>query len=108
MLWQRVCVSLMWWVVVPLKVVWTGMGARYTWQLVTEAPDCMPSNLHLAFVISWHSMCCLWLFFYCRLGVMALLLEHRLRRTERTLRDITDGDMERRWGDVGTQQGYTA
>mmetsp|Transcript_44717 Transcript_44717/g.113775 ORF Transcript_44717/g.113775 Transcript_44717/m.113775 type:complete len:280 (-) Transcript_44717:103-942(-) len=104
----RVLVSLTWWVIVPLILMWTAMGTKFTWQVLTQKPDCMPSPLHLLFVILWQLVCYAWLLFYCGLGAMAWFLERRLRRTEQDFRDLADPEMEQRWGDMSTLEGYTA
>merc|ERR1719277_162779 len=104
----RAFVSLTWRVVIPIFAVCTLMSTRYTWQVVTEAPQCMPTSVHLAATLLWQLVSYLWLFLYCGLGTMAWLMEHKIRRAERDLRDIADSDMEQRWGDVSNLEGYTA
>jgi len=104
----RIMVNLTWSVSVPLMVIWSVSGTIFTWRVITEAPKCMPSGLHFVFVTLWQVMCYAWVAIYCSLGALAWLLEHRLRQTERDLRAIADDDTERRWGIVGSLQGYTS
>jgi len=104
----RLMVNLTWWVSVPLMVMWSVSGTIFTWRVITEAPNCMPSGLHFVFLILWQVMCYAWIAIYCSLGTMALLVERRLQQTERDLREIADDDVEQRWGPVSELQGYAS
>jgi len=104
----RLMVQLTWWVLAPLVVLWTAWGTHCTWRVSTLAPQCMPSGLHFLFVLLWQLMCYVWIVSYCGLGALAWFLERRLQKAEGDLRELNDEDTERRWGDVGSLQGYAS
>lgn len=104
----RAVVSFTWWVGAPLMVLWSCAGTVFTWRVVVQAPECMPSALHSLFLLLWQVMCYAWVAIYCGLGFLAWALERHLQRTERDLREITDEDVEQRWGSVSTLEGYNA
>jgi len=100
--------SLIWFGFVPLFTMWSGLGSIWTWRVLTEAPNCMPSGMHLVFLLVWQVLSYAWIFVYSGLGAVACLLERRLQRAESDLRDLEDPDVVRRWGHVGQLDGYTS
>jgi len=100
--------SLVWLVLVPLFAMWTALGSLWTWELLSESPQCMPSGMHLASLLVCQVLSYAWIFVYSGLGALACSLERRLRRAETDLQDLQDADVMQRWGDVGRLDGYTS
>lgn len=100
--------SFMWLCIIPLFAVWSVLGSVWTYEVLSESPQCMPSGMHLAFLLIWQVLSYAWIFVYSGLGAVGCMLERRLRRAEADLRDIEDPDLVRRWGNVGRLDGYTA
>lgn len=98
--------STMWFVVIPLFVVWSILGAAWTYEVFTSAPECLPSMLHTWFLVIWQVMSNAWILLYSGLGIVAWVLEFRLRRAENNLRQIEDAEVLERWGRVSVLDGY--
>jgi hypothetical protein len=104
----RVMFSLTWLVIVPLSTVWTVVGSRWIYEVLTQSPQCLPDGMHLWFFGIWQIVSYAWILIYCGLGGLAMLLERRLRKAEVDLRSIEDADVVSRWGNVGSLDGYTS
>jgi len=100
--------SFMWLIIVPVFAMWSVLGSVWTWQLLSESPQCMPSGMHLAFLLIWQALSYAWIFVYSGLGAMACSLERRVRRVEADLHDLEDADTVQRWGHAGRLEGYTS
>lgn len=105
---MKLMFSATWLVLVPLFTAWSALGTVWAWDVVTRAPDCVPSNMHLAFLVVWQVVSWAWIIFYAGMGAMSLLAERRVRRAEQDLRDLEDPDVVARWGHIGTLEGYTS
>lgn len=105
---MKLIFSATWLVLVPLFTAWSALGTVWAWDVVTRAPDCVPSSMHLAFLVVWQVVSWAWIIFYVGMGAMSSLAERRVRRAEQDLRDLEDPDVVARWGHIGTLDGYTS
>jgi len=105
---MRMVSAISWWLIAPLFVVWSALGASWTWQVVAQAPELMPSSLHVIFLMLWLCMSMLWVMQLMGMAMWTVLLEHRLRRAQGDLAEIEDDDVRERWGEVGRLDEYTA
>jgi len=67
---------------------------------------CVPTTTHLWFSGLWLALCYVWIIIHCALGVVAWILERRVRRAETDLREIEDPDVVSRWGQVSQLSGF--
>jgi len=104
---SRILVSFSW-LAVPLVGVWSLLGSAWAWDMVTSSPDCMPSELHVAFLVIWQALCYAWLATNFVVGKTAWTIERRVRQVERDIREIEDDDSRRRWGRMGDLEGYSS
>jgi len=104
---SRVLVSFSW-LALPLVATWSVLGSIWAWDMVKSAPSCMPSELHLVFLVFWQVLCYAWLATNMFVGKVAWTLESRVRQAEHNIREIEDDDSLRRWGRVGELEGYAA
>lgn len=105
----KTLVTMTWWVVAPAFACWSLLGASWSYQVLSQAPQCMPSSMHVIFLAIWQGLSVLWVVQYVGMGVSAFLYERELRRAEVDLREIEDEDSQRRWGAVGdSREGLTA
>jgi len=104
----RVLAAFTWLVALPFFVLWTVLGTFWLYTVVQESPQCVPSSTHLWFSGFWLALCYVWIFVHCALGIVAGLLERRVRRAENDLREMTDSDTTSRWGQVSEISNYTA
>jgi len=100
--------SCTWLILVPLFVAWSVVGTMWGWEVQTTAPHCVPSSMHLFFLVVWQLVSFSWVIFYLGMGFMSCRAERRVRRAEQDLRDLEDPDLVQRWGHVGTLEGYSA
>lgn len=105
---SRVLSALFWCSVAPLFSAWSVLGAVWSWQVMTQAPEFMPSSMHIAFLVLWLGMSMLWVLQIVGTAVWTVLLECRMRQAGRDLREIEDEDVRERWGEVGRLDDYTA
>lgn len=68
----------------------------------------MPAVTQLYFSGFWLLLCYVWLAIHLGVGIVALVLERRVRRAEGDLRAIEDDDTLQRWGQVSTLTGCPA
>jgi len=92
----------------PFFVLWTLLGTKWLWSVALYTPECVPTNLHLWFAVFWLVLCYIWIFIHAALGIVAWLLEQRLRRAEGDLRELESDDVLSRWGQVSRLQDYTS
>lgn len=104
----RLMFSLTWLVIVPLSTVWTVIGSRWIYEVLTRSPQCLPDGMHLWLFGIWQAVSYAWILIYCGLGGLAMLLERRLRKAEGDLRSLEDADVVSRWGRVGSLEGYAS
>lgn len=102
----RMLASFTWMGALPFFILWTFIGTRWLWETVRKTPTCMPTETHLWFSIFWLALCYVWILIHIALGVVACLLERRVRVAEGHLRQIQDDDVISRWGQVSNLQGY--
>jgi len=102
----RMLAKLTWAVGLPFFVLSTILGTRWLYGVAVHTPQCVPTDMHLWFAIFWLALCYIWIFSHVALGVVAWLLERRLRRTEGDLRELEDDDTRSRWGEVSRLQDY--
>lgn len=102
----RLLVSFTWFVALPFFTIWTVVGTHWLVGIMRTTPSCVPTHSHLGFTILWLVLSYVWILIHAALGVMAWLLEYRLRRAEVDLRGIQDADMVSRWGEVSVLPGY--
>mmetsp|Transcript_110476 Transcript_110476/g.236070 ORF Transcript_110476/g.236070 Transcript_110476/m.236070 type:complete len:290 (+) Transcript_110476:152-1021(+) len=106
----RLLSSLTWLVIVPFFALWSLIGTSWIWDVRRYSPQCLPSGVHLWFLIIWQVLSYLWILIHCGLGVAAWLLERRLRNAEGDLQQIEalDSDVQSRWGQVSRLSDYTS
>lgn len=102
----RILAQLTWTLGLPFFVLCTLLGTRWLWGVAMHTPQCVPTDMHLWFAIFWLALCYIWIFSHVALGVVAWLLERRLRHTEGELREIENDDTRSRWGEVSRLQDY--
>lgn len=104
----QMLLSFTWLVVVPLFTLWSFYGTLWTYEVLSKAPDCMPSVMHTWFLVIWQAMSYAWVIIYGGLGAVAWVLELRLRKAEGDLRQLEDSEMVSRWGRIGDLESYAA
>lgn len=101
----RSMVSATWWLLAPAFVIWSAVGASWSYEVLVHVPQCMPSSMHLVFLGIWQILSFLWVVQYVGMGVSAWCYERELRRAEVDMREIRDEDSEVRWGSLSTSLG---
>uniref|UniRef100_A0A6U9ARD8 RING-type domain-containing protein n=1 Tax=Zooxanthella nutricula TaxID=1333877 RepID=A0A6U9ARD8_9DINO len=96
----RFMAAFIWAVALPFFTFWTLLGTAWFWRVASETPQCMPSETHFWFSAFWLFLCYAWIVIHSALGVVAWVLERRVRRAEGDLRSLEDDDVLRRWGEV--------
>lgn len=102
----RILASFIWLVALPFFILWTLIGTKWLWETVRETPNCVPTDTHLWFSIFWLALCYIWILIHVALGVVAWVLERRVRKAELDLVQIEDADVISRWGHVSSLQDY--
>lgn len=102
----RILASLTWLLTLPFFTLWTFLGTSWLWTVVNETPECVPTATHLWFSAFWLALCYLWVGIHVALGLVAWVLERRVRRAETDLAQIEDADTRSRWGDVSRLSGF--
>jgi hypothetical protein len=95
-----------WLIALPFFMLWTFIGTSWLWQVTRDTPQCVPTTTHLWFSGLWLALCYVWIIIHVALGVVAWVLERRVRRAEVDLREIADADTISRWGQVSQLSGY--
>lgn len=101
----RVLAAFTWLGALPFFILWTLIGTKWLWETIRETPACVPTLTHLWFSIFWLALCYIWILIHIALGVVAWLLEHRVRKAELDLSQIEDADVISRWGNVSSLSG---
>jgi len=96
-----------WGAALPFFVFLTILGTAWLWQVTRDTPQCVPSQTHLWFWGFWLLLCYFCIVIHAVLGVVAFVLERRVRRAEGDLREIEDDDVRQRWGQVSHSAGYS-
>lgn len=104
---SRYAVKATWFVLVPLFSLWTIIGTAWLLDVRNNTPTCLPSGSHLWFLVVWQVLSYAWMLIHGTLGLMAWLLELRVRKAESDLRQIEDAELLSRWGHVSQLTGYT-
>jgi len=97
-----------WAVALPFFVAWTLLGSAWIWDVTQHTPGCVPNTEQLYFAAFWLLLCYAWILIHCGVGGVAWVLERRVRRAERDLREVEDEDVRSRWGEVSQLSGYRA
>jgi len=97
---SRLMLRVMWLVIVPLFAGWSAVGSVWIYEVLDRTPNCMPDGMHFWFLGLWQALSYTWILIHCGLGVMAWLMERRLRMAEVDLRSIEDADVLSRWGQI--------
>lgn len=103
----RLMLTFTWAAALPFFACLTVLGTAWLWQVIQETPQCVPSATHLWFSGFWLLLCYLWIIIHAVLGVVAFVLERRVRAAEGDLREIEDDDVRQRWGQVSHIAGYS-
>lgn len=103
----RAMLTFTWVAALPFFAFLTVLGTAWLWEVVRDTPQCVPSSTHLWFSGFWLVLCYLWITIHAVLGVVAFVLERRVRRAEGDLREIEDDDVRQRWGQVSNLSGYS-
>jgi hypothetical protein len=104
----RILMGCIWLVVLPFFSFWTMLGTFWLYQVINETPDCTPSVTHLWFNGFWLVLSYLWICVHAAVGIVACILERRVRRAEADLGAVADAETVSRWGNVSQLQSYTA
>jgi len=102
----RFLASFTWLLTLPFFTLWTLLGTSWLWTTVKETPQCVPTATHLWFSAFWLALCYIWVGIHVGLGIVAGLLERRVRRAEADFAEIEDGDVRSRWGNVSQISGF--
>lgn len=103
--WSVMCFT--WTIALPFYAVWTFLGSSWLWTVRAQTPQCLPPGQSWWFILLWLGVSYLWVLIHGLLCVMAFVLEFRVRRTERRLRQIQDADVTSRWGNVSQLSSYS-
>lgn len=103
---SRVLASFTWLLALPFFIVWTMIGTFWMWDVMKTSPQCMPTDTHLFFSGLWLVVSYVWILIHVSLGVVAWILERRVRQAEGDLLQIADAETLSRWGQVGQLSGY--
>jgi len=104
----RALAQFTWAMALPFFVCWTLLGTSWLVKVARHTPQCVPTDMHLWFAVFWLALCYIWIVIHAALGVVAWLLERRLRRAEGDLRELESDDVLARWGQVSRLQDYTS
>lgn len=104
----RLIVSLTWLLMLPLFTVWTGLGTFWLIDSKRHSAQCLPMGMLLCFVATWQVLTYAWIVVHVGIGVVAMVMERRLRNAEFNLRSVEDADTIVRWGQVSSLSSYTA
>lgn len=102
----RLLASMTWLLTLPFFTLWTLLGTSWLWTVVHETPQCVPTATHLWFSAFWLGLCYIWVGIHAALGIVAWVLECRVRRAETDLAQIEDTDVRSRWGNVSQLSGF--
>lgn len=102
--WSIMCFT--WTIALPFYAAWTLLGTSWLWAVRTQTPQCLPAGQSWWFVFLWLGVSYLWVLIHGFLCAMACVLELRVRKAEGHLRQIQDGDVTSRWGDVSRLSSY--
>lgn len=104
----RALAQFTWALALPFFVCWTLLGTRWLVSVARHTPQCVPTDMHMWFAVFWLALCYIWIIIHAALGIVAWLLERRLRRAEGDLREMESDDVLSRWGQVSRLQDYTS
>lgn len=104
----RILVKLTWLLILPLFAVWTVIGSIWFYDILQHSPGCLPMGAHAWFIGFWQALSYIWIVVHLVFGVVAGLLERRLRIAEGNMREVEDEDTLRRWGSMTNYSGYAA
>jgi len=100
--------TLTWSVAMPFYAAWTILGTSWLWTLSQQTPHCLPPGQCWWFIYIWLGVSYFWVLVHVFLSGMACVLERRVRKAERHLSEIQDGDVTSRWGNVSQLPSYSA
>lgn len=104
--WSIMCFT--WTLAMPFYGAWTIVGTSWLWTVRQQTPHCLPPGQCWWFIFLWLGVSYLWVLIHLFLSCMACVLELRVRKAEQRLREVADGDVTSRWGNVGQLPGYSA
>jgi hypothetical protein len=90
---------LTWFVVMPCFTIWTLTGSKWTWEVWTNTPQCLPAQ-YFWFSVLWQLLSYFWIAAHAKIGFTALCREWTIRSAESDLRAMEDPDTLERWGNV--------
>lgn len=96
-----------WTIALPFYAAWTVLGTSWLWTVRVQTPLCLPPGQCWWFMFLWLGMSYVWVGIHGFLSVMACVLEFRVRKAEWRLRQIQDGDVISRWGNVSQLPSYS-
>jgi len=102
----RLLASFTWLLALPFFALWTFIGTKWLYDVVQNTPQCMPSEVQMWFSGFWLALCYVWIVIHVALGVVAFILERRVRRAEGNIMAVTDSDTLARWGQIGRLAGF--
>lgn len=100
--------SFTWAIAMPFYAAWSILGTSWLWTIRQQTPNCLPPGQCWWFIYLWMSVSYLWVVVHILLSIMACVLERRVRKAEQRLREIENGDVTSRWGNVSQLPGYSA
>lgn len=104
----KTLMSITWLVIVPAFTFWSAVGTKWIWDVRRFTPECLPSTGHLWFLVVWQVLSYMWILIHGGLGVVAWILERRIRRAEGDLRQLEDPELLARWGQVSRLSGISS
>lgn len=105
---SRALLLFSWLLGLPFFTLWTLMGTVIVADVSLHGSECLPAGTTPWFLVFWQVLSYVWICVHVFLGVVAVLLERRLRRMENDLRQIEDPDVLARWGQVSRVSGFGA
>merc|ERR550514_1456235 len=71
-------------------------------------PECLPMGAHPWFIGFWMALSYLWILVHVIFGIIAWVLERRIRNAEGDIRAIENDDSIARWGRMSSIPGYAS
>jgi len=104
----RLLIRATWLLLLPMFAVWTVTGSFWFNDVMAHTPECLPMGAHPWFIGFWQALSYLWILVHMMFGVIAWVLERRIRHAEGDIRSIENDDSIARWGHMSNLAGYSS
>jgi len=102
---SKICLMVVWFVLLPFFIVWTIIGSFWLNTVMEKTPTCLPSGMDSRFIGFWQLVCYIWITIYVGCVAIALSLRRRQHLAEMNVRLVENDDTRARWGDITTSWG---